>query len=436
MKLYYGNLLVGEIKQIGRFGDFLSMSYSEDWLKSKASFPVSLSMPMTGDEISGRSVTDWASNLLPEGEQLHTLHHNLRQSRVSSIISQMGLDTAGALRFERAGKDASYIPLSEKDLERILDDLPSKPFLAGDNGVSLSLAGAQYKLPVAVFDGVIYLPLNGASSTHIIKPDSSRFNRIYDNEALCMRLAEQVSGNAVNTSTHRAGKRSYILVERYDRIVHGFGEVERIHQEDFCQALGLAPSMKYETYQNDMLAKALGTRTTSMTSLFDVARHVNATMPFLEAVVFNVMIGNSDAHAKNYSVLLSHGKPRLAPLYDLVCCSVYSQRRTGNLSQKMSQKIGGRLIPYALKRAHWERFADDVGLSRVTVLDTVARMSELVEHHIGEVAREKPESKWLLEVISKRTQHVARMSEQTSRGQKKAERLNNEAARSVNPPSP
>src|SRR5262249_28719841 len=136
-----------------------------------------------------------------------------------------------------------------EELETIINELPHKPFLVGDEGISLSLAGAQMKLPVA-FDDTdrVCIPMNDSPSTHILKPDSPHLAGSVQNEAFCLTLARRLNIPPPAVTTGVAGKRIYLLVERYDRRNVG-GLWRRLHQEDYCQALGMLPSAKYESNQ-------------------------------------------------------------------------------------------------------------------------------------------------------------------------------------------
>jgi serine/threonine-protein kinase HipA len=198
-------------------------------------------------------------------------------------------------------------------LERIITELPSRPFLVNEDGVSMSLAGAQDKLPVAIQDGHLSIPVNGAPSTHILKPDNPRLLGSVQNEALCMALARRTGLKVAPVTTGRAGPRDYLLVTRYDRTDDG-DRIRRLHQEDFCQALGRAPGAKYEFNGSGIRGPALS----DMFALIRehmTARDING---LLDAVIFNIAIGNVDSHAKNYSILLTSNGPVLAPLYDLM----------------------------------------------------------------------------------------------------------------------
>src|SRR5262249_40098598 len=140
----------------------------------------------------------WAANLLPENEQLRTLGQFLGMARsdVIGLLSAIGRDTAGALSFGEPGRTANvqWRPVEPAALEGVIEELPNKPFLVGDDGVSMSLAGVQTKLAVAVNQGSqISIPLNGSPSTHILKPDSPRLPGSVQNEAFCLTLARRMN---------------------------------------------------------------------------------------------------------------------------------------------------------------------------------------------------------------------------------------------------
>jgi serine/threonine-protein kinase HipA len=187
--------------------------------------------------------------LLPENEQLRTLGEILRMARSDVIgqLSTIGGETAGALSFGQPGRTGSFFWRAvgtEDDLQRLIEELPNKPFLAGDEGVSMSLAGAQTKLAVAINgEGQICVPMLGSPSTHILKPDATRLVGGVQNEAFCLTLARRMQIAVPAITTGRAGKRTYLLVQRYDRANNG-DRWRRLHQEDFCQALGKPPSAK------------------------------------------------------------------------------------------------------------------------------------------------------------------------------------------------
>lgn len=224
--------------------------YDGTWLNAVDRFPVSLTIPLIDEAIVGEVVIPWLMNLLPEGEPLRAMTRVLGMSAddIIGLIMETGGDLAGALTIgdHSVACEPGYRDITDtKMLERIIGELPVRPFLAGEEGVTMSLAGAQDKLPVAVHGDELAIPVNGAPSTHILKPDNPHLFGSVQNEALCMVLARRIGLITAPVTTGVAGNRSYILVERYDRMRDG-ERVHRLHQEDFCQALGRPPNAKYQ----------------------------------------------------------------------------------------------------------------------------------------------------------------------------------------------
>ncbi len=334
-------------------------------------------MPLKEFEHGPDVVVPWLMNLLPEGDPLRAMTRALGVARedVLALIAATGRDLAGALSIgvPLTADKPGYRPVTtSRDLERIIAELPAKPFLVGEDGISMSLAGVQEKLPVAVIDGSIAIPVNGASSSHILKPDSPRLAGSVQNEALCMVLARRCRLNVASVMTGLADSRSYLLVKRYDRIGEGLA-IRRLHQEDFCQALGRPPSAKYEHNQSGM-------RGPSLAEMFDVIRtHMTArdTNRLLDAIIFNIAAGNVDSHAKNYSILLLGQRAELAPLYDLMSGLDWAQ-----ITQNHAQDIGGQRRGRHIYGGHWRRMAEDCGLSRTGVL---RRLDEVLTRLLAEL---------------------------------------------------
>lgn len=351
--------------------------YATDWLASREGFPISLSMPLRSEPYDGAAVISWLMNLLPEGAPFRAMTQALGAAPedVVGLIAQTGNDLAGALSLAATPAEAAtYRTVPDPAaLETILNELPSKPFLVGEEGVSMSLAGAQEKLPVALRDGRISIGLNGAPSTHILKPDNPRLPGSVQNEALCMVLARRAGLPVAPVTTGVAGQRTFLLVERYDRASAGDG-VRRLHQEDFCQALGRPPGAKYEF-------NGTGIRGPSTSDMFSLVRKYMSARDInrlLDAVIFNIAIGNVDSHAKNYAILLSDGPPRLAPLYDLMSGLCWT-----NITQNHAQAIGGRQRGRHIWGRHWRRMAEGAGISPRGTL-------QRVEQVIGKLLRELP----------------------------------------------
>ena len=369
LPIYFEQRLVGTI-DVDKSGP--GFTYAPDWITLRGAFPISTTMLFRSERIAPDIFLPWAANLLPESEQLRTLGQLLGMARndVIGLLSAIGGDTAGALSIGQPGRTSSvqWRPLEKPgELEGIIEDLPNKPFLVGEEGVSMSLAGAQTKLAVAVdAAGCICIPMNGSPSTHILKPDSPRLWGGVQNEAFCLTLARRLKIPTPNGTTGQAGKRTYLLVKRYDRTDVG-GRWRRLHQEDYCQALGRPPSAKYESNHT-------GIEGPTLKDLFDVTRrHMPPTdiVRLLDMVVINVLACNTDAHAKNYAIIVRGSGASLAPLYDVMCGEVWR-----NVTKNFAQKIAGKSRGDDLKGRDWQRFGRECGLNPRQVLDRVGALAK------------------------------------------------------------
>ena len=369
LPVYFEQRLVGTI---GGGRPQPQFRYDRRWTETRGAFPISTTMPFSLEPISADAFLPWAANLLPESEQLRAIGQFLGMSPgdVIGLLAAIGRDTAGALSIGKPGGTSSVYWREVKkpeDLERIIDELPNKPFLVGDQGVSMSLAGVQTKLAVAVDEaGQIYIPLEGAPSTHILKPDTARLWGSVQNEAFCLVLAKRLNIPTVEVTTGKAGERTYLLVKRYDRM-KADGRWRRLHQEDFCQALGKPPAAKYESNQT-------GVRGPTLSDMFERTRQLMTAkdvLLLLEMIIFNVIACNTDAHAKNYSLIIKAGGVSLAPQYDVMCGEVWDQI-TKNLAQKIAEKSRGD----QLKGRDWQRFAKECALGAPQVLARVRSLAE------------------------------------------------------------
>ena len=376
LRVYFEQRLVGTI-DVDKNGP--GFTYDPDWVALRGAFPISIRMPLKPERIASDIFLPWAANLLPESEQLRTLGHLLGMSRgdVIGLLSAIGGDTAGALSIGQPGRTATvqWRPVeSPAELERLIEGLPNKPFLAGEEGVSMSLAGAQTKLAVALDEaGRISIPMNGSPSTHILKPDVPRLLSSVHNEAFCLTLARRIKLPTPNITTGRAGKRAYLLAQRYDRM-YVSGRWRRLHQEDYCQALGRPPIAKYETNKT-------GIGGPTLKEMFALTRqHMPPTeiLRLLDMVIFNVLACNTDAHAKNYSVMIRGNGVSLAPAYDVMCGEVWE-----NVTKKLVHKIGDSNRGAQLQAKHWQRFARECGLNPKQVLDRVGALARSVIAEVG-----------------------------------------------------
>lgn len=378
--LYYEDVPIGEISVAP---DGPSFAYDAAWRANASAFPLSLRMPIDDAVFGPEIVLPWLMNLLPENPHLSTVGRALGVAPQDAVglLERIGRDVAGAASVgqPRQGERPAYRRVaSAEDLERLIEELPGRPFLAGEEGVSMSLAGAQEKVPVAIDAGDIAIPIDGAASTHILKPDNKHLFGSVQNEALCLVLAGRCDLGVASATTGIAGNRSYLLVTRYDRAFVD-GRWTRLHQEDFCQALGKPPAAKYERNQSGVR----GPRLADMFAL--VGTHMTAAdrLRLLDAVIFNLLICNTDAHAKNYSILLSRRRAELAPLYDLMCAAAWD-----GITSNLSQEIGGKNRGDHIHARHWTRMSAECGLRGVAVLRRVDALANKVSATIDVACEE------------------------------------------------
>src|SRR5690348_10596794 len=202
----------------------MSFQYAESWLQRPGAIPLSHSLPLRNERFRRKECRGFFAGILPEEAKREMIARNLGISARNdyAMLERIGGECAGAVTFLPQGEPIpdrhyGYRQLSDEELAAILKELPRRPLLAGEEGIRLSLAGAQDKLTVRLEGGAISLPLGGAPSTHILKPNVERFAGVVFNEALCMRLAMAAGLPAAAVETREVAGISYLLVERYDR---------------------------------------------------------------------------------------------------------------------------------------------------------------------------------------------------------------------------
>lgn len=374
LDVYLAQDLVGHLEQDS--SGALWFAYESRWVEHGV--PLSASLPLRVERFKGSECRPFFAGLLPEEESRKLIARALGVSDRNdfALLERIGAECAGAVSLVPTGSTPpagrnDYRPISLDELAARLAEVPSRPLMAGEDGVRLSLAGAQGKLALALKDGTYFLPLEGSPSTHILKPASPNFADLVENEFFCMKLAAATGLDVAEVEIGVAGIHRFLQVRRYDRT--GSEANVRIHQEDVCQALGLPPEMKYQEEGGP-----------SLKLCFELVRRISSVpgvdvLKLFEAVVFNFLIGNCDAHGKNFSFLYDRQSgTRLAPLYDLVCTRAYP-----GISATMAMKLGGEKNPERLYSKNWMGFIADVGLSAAAakrrITDVVNRVTSALE---------------------------------------------------------
>ena len=374
LQVWWGGELVGRLTQ-DRGGD-LGFAYDADWVRRPEAGALSASLPKREQRYGRRACRPFFAGLLPDEGQREAVARALGVSPGNdfALLEGLGGEVAGALQLLPPGESPELPtacpqpePLDDDELVRILATLPTRPLLAGETNLRLSLAGAQSKLPVVLADGTVALPANGQPTTHILKPPVERFPGTTENEAFSMRLAASVGLDVAGVEARSVSGRTFLLVERYDRARTPEGEVRRVHQEDFCQALGVYPERKYTSEGGP-----------GFRDCFALLRRVSArpaveVLKLLDAAIFHLVLGNADAHGKNYAILYDAAGPRLAPLYDLLSTVAWPE-----LSARLAMRIGRRATLGEMNSRAWSAFAAGGGLGMPLVRRRVAELTERV----------------------------------------------------------
>lgn len=332
---------------------------------------VSHSMPV--DESKSYPIT-FFENLLPDGVQRERLARRLGVSDSSTfaMLRAIGGDCAGALSVVPEGEPLSTgrggsRPFTKELVDQML--LIGVVPVAINEGLRLSLAGAQDKLPVVLDDrGVPHLPGPGVASTHILKLSSSDFRGVCSNEHFTMLLAKAAGIPVADTKIVDLFGREALLVDRFDR-----QNGARLHQEDVCQALVRSPSAKYESDGGPSLLDVVRL-------LDEASSEPGDVVALVRWQAFNIAVGNNDGHNKNIT-LQREPRVRLAPAYDLVCTRAWDQ-----LSKQLAFAVSGVRDAGHVNAKAWETFASAASLSRRLVVDEAERIARLVNERANETA--------------------------------------------------
>lgn len=361
----------------------LGLTYESDWRDTRGATPLSLSMPLVVRTHGDAVVRGFLWGLLPDSEQV--LERWAQRYQVSArspfaLLRHVGEDCAGAAQLavpDRVdallGGEGGVEWLEEADVAELLRALRRDPAAwdAARTG-QFTLAGAQAKTALHgdVSTGRWGSPWGAVPTTHILKPAVKGFDDHDLNEHLCLETARALGLRAAHSSVAPFEDERAIVVERYDRLRSGDGCVRRVHQEDLCQALGLPPTSKYQNEGGPAPEQIVELLRDSLRPNAAAAEGVGL---FVDALAFNWILAGTDAHAKNYSLLLSGGRVRLAPLYDVASALPYEEMHLPKLRAAMS--IGGEYRLAGVSGRHWRRLAEQTGLEPDVVVERVSDLA-------------------------------------------------------------
>ncbi len=362
-----------------------SLRYAESYLADLDASRLSVSMLPRKASYKPDKLLPWLWGLLPDNEEVLRRWARELDASVSSVTSllgtDIGLDCAGAVQFVTPEsvhlsneRDSHVDWFDESQVEELLKELrrDSTGWHGRGSAGQFSLAGAQAKTALR-FDKRTERwgdPRGSEPSTHILKPAVPGFDNQEVNEHLCLKAARNLGLRAAKTEVRSFGTERALVVTRFDRYLNpATGQWQRLHQEDMCQALGVHPSTKYQFEGGPSTA--------------DIVAVLRRVLPppvaktevwrFVDALIFNWLIGGTDAHAKNYGLVHAGDQIRLAPLYDISSFLPYDDSK--GHKPKLAMKIGGEYKLKRIGRAQWVRFAEELGLAHEEVLDRAISMA-------------------------------------------------------------
>jgi len=377
-----------------------SFDYVVEWSGRRDAYPLSPALPLidTGEPADAHSarVRRFFENLLPEGQALEDAAraNQVAKGNLIGLLIALGRETAGALRLFLPGKPASDATarrlLTQDELSARIRQRPSESFTVWDGKVRLSIAGFQDKLAVFQNDGSWYL-VEGPdlASTHILKPDpvNPKLAGLTSNEFFCMKLAAAIGLETAPVELHRLPE-PVLCITRFDRSRQG-STVRRLHVIDGCQLLDLASSYKYERPYGDGVDVRDIRDGASLPRFFaaikNSPRPAKAKLLLLRWLVFQIMLGNTDAHAKNLSFFMTAEGPVQAPAYDITCTALYQS----HVSQTFAMAVGDAFETSELSAYEWAQFCRATDTNPTQVAREIQRCVQLIGKQlplVGETA--------------------------------------------------
>ena len=357
--------------------EIYKFEYSQEWKKN--GYAVSPYLALTEKPKSG-TIRRFLENIIPEGKGLEdiTQFAHISKNNTFAIIKAIGYDTAGALMFGENVHKAEQLfrAISDEELAQRITNIEEKSIAIWDKKERLSLAGVQEKLPVIIKDGQIGLGDGLLSSTHIMKFQTKKYSNIVVNELFCMKLASKINLPVADVELYRFAEHPVLMVKRFDRRYHD-NMVERLHVINGCQMLDLPSSYKYERNfgsgrdVRDIRNGASFAKLFKSTDLCEVP--AKAKLEMLQWSIFNLIIGNSDAHGKNFSFFVDEKGIKPTPFYDLLCILAYE-----NVEHDLAMAYGDEFDPTQVKAFQLREFADDINVNFKLVSQSIDKLANLI----------------------------------------------------------
>lgn len=352
-------------------------AYTEEWKQN--GFAVSPHLKLNESLKSG-VIRRFLENLIPEGKGLEdiTQFAHISKNNTFAILKAIGYDTSGALMFGEYAQNqkALFRAISDAEIAERITNIEEKSIAIWDKKERLSLAGVQEKLPVIIKEGQVGLGDGSLSSTHIMKFQTKKHANIVVNEFFCMKLAQKINLNVAEVELYRFAEHPVLMVKRFDR-VYRENRVERLHVIDGCQMLDLSSSYKYErNFGSGRDVKGIR-EGASFAKLFKSADlcevPAKAKLEMLQWSIYNLIIGNSDAHGKNFSFFVNETGITPTPYYDMLCILVHD-----GVEHDLAMAYGDEFHPDEVKAYQLREFADTIDIHYKLVSQSIDKIASLI----------------------------------------------------------
>jgi serine/threonine-protein kinase HipA len=363
---------------------YMGFRYDDQWLKP-GGFAISYTLPLGHNDFTPEDgiAHRFFANLLPEGGAREQIVRDLKIANTDfDLLRAIGGECAGVLSVlpveQRPSTEYKYHPITDEELANMVARRGQVYTWSATERPRLSLAGAQNKCPILVREGAYLLPLKASPSSHILKFELADYRHLPAYETFTTLLAGAAGLPVVDIQLRIVGKTHYVLIERYDRQRDENGQLVRLHQEDFCQALGYGYERKYQEDGGPGFADCFRL-------VQDVSSDpANDLQHLLHWQIFNVLAGNSDGHAKNLSLLyLTNGEIRLAPFYDLVCT-----RAIERIDYHLALAVGNERNPGVITPEHWTILARQCDLRPQFLLNQVRDVASRLQDALDNTREE------------------------------------------------
>lgn len=396
-----------EIGTLYRDGDgAMSFQYATSWLQDVNARPISLSLPLRAERHRGTAVFNFFQNLLPDSDAILTRMQTRFQVATThpfDLLAAIGRDCVGAIQLYPANSQLPPVtsmtatPLTESQIAALLAGYQTAPLgMTEHNDFRISLAGAQEKTALLWFQGRWQQPLGSSATSHIFKLPIGRLEHhnidlsdSCENEWLCLQIAKAFGFEAANAELATFGDKKVLIVERFDRRWSQNGQwLMRLPQEDFCQAMGIAPALKYQADGGPGVADSM--------KLLMGSRLASADREtFFRTQILFWLLAAIDGHGKNFSLFIEAGSSyRLTPIYDVL--SAFPLFASGGIQEKkakMAMALEGKNRQYhvsMIQPRHFISTAEKIGFSVPKTIEMMQQMADATEQVITRVRANLP----------------------------------------------